>query len=355
MVERLDEFSRLSERYFVLSEADSKRDRDLRNKAEGFYNDLISYLKRDKKTLYPLGYFLDSSKFWADPDAKDLFIALMGKNKNVGASISGSRYDHASYGACMQLNIFDNKNKDGVTGEKLAELINKGVVVHEFIHFMDKGTGKQLSAVSGGHGADYYNASAEWQAYWQQGAQATEEILTRYINDNPFWPSIFVHSITTLEKFYSSVIANWHSGFIENMNDETKRKFDKRMAALWEDWKDRLKKIVSVSDDILGAVMDGFEAAKDSLKQPTRTPKGKIRSNPKSEKLNAYLITDEIISRLGKYKRDADREKIALDIAGTLSPNTSFNWDSKGTKEVFIARRIADPILRSALGLRDGY
>lgn len=374
-----------------LTEADAKRDRDLRNKAVGFYNDLIKYLKKNKdrmfgkeKDLKPIAdqwradnpgqdmpfevamslsnkshedMVVHARKFWADPDAKKLSVGFYVVDRNRAGSMAGNKFNGYISGdnAYMRLNIIP-KGVGEMSGSALVGAIPKETVIHEFMHFMDKGSNRmskkyKIPKLDDKDKSDYYNEPTEWQAFYQQGAEAAERELERAASS--FWTGGYREEwTTTYRQFRKNILGHWRQDWLNGLNDKYRRKFEKRVAGMWGDWEKWMKQAANTSDDVMAAVEHGFKDSEKDFVPPGRTPNGRARHNKKREAANAKLIVDSIANRLGKYKKYMDRAEVESLLADTYHPDSMFNWNGEYLRHYTIAVKIAEPIIRRATGRR---
>lgn len=112
--------------------------------------------------------------------------------------------------------------------------INRMVLVHEFIHYLDwhRYKNNQYSPAKNPSYKDnrfgYYNNPAEFNAYFEQ---ASEYILNVYVDD-PVLSQIFVR-FGTFEKFKKWALEIFDPDFYNSLNSVYMRKFDKRLYQLY--------------------------------------------------------------------------------------------------------------------------
>jgi len=216
-----------------LEEATYWRDKIARQTAENFYDDLHTFLDVDEKMLrrrlLPAqnGKFTVMARAFSDEVPPNLIIVFTAPNGRFKGGMGNMGAMSALILACLHA-------PDDLTC--LATRVQKDVVVHEMIHFLDPGRGAGKSsarAMDAGGTNDYFNTSSEWNAYWQEGAAQFERMLR---NKTAKIPNVFdvFFGDGSLKAIQDHVGKFWDVDFLDAMDATTRRKFDKRLAALWD-------------------------------------------------------------------------------------------------------------------------
>jgi hypothetical protein len=218
----------LIERIEQMCEATYSVDAEYRKKAIVFIEKLSSLIEKSPSLLIKNGdgFYVHASVFWDEPYAKNLYVFFApkgAKGSNVKAGIGKMRGSDVLFLPLM------SKAGD-MDGLATRVSFHSSVIVHELTHLMDKGyeRGKSVDPVIG---KSYYNHPSEWNAFWSEGAYNVERMVS-VNSERPrsFWEKIIG---VTFDGFYSKRGMYWDKGFLEGMNKETKRKFDKRIYQLW--------------------------------------------------------------------------------------------------------------------------
>lgn len=223
-----------------LREATYGRDRVARKIATDFYEALVKFLKtRSDELAYRSsdgGFGVHAMEFWRHPKARNLGVIFT-------PSTGGQRMGGMGVAGGLKVVVFPIMLKPGDKSH-LATRLNKDVVIHEMIHFLDPGMGKGASSAKrydSGEEAGYYNSPAEWNAYWQEGAAKFERAFGWHAND-PALHGMMIKKFFgdgSLKQAREKAEHFWDQGFLDSMNVQTRRKFDKRFAQLWKAAKSR--------------------------------------------------------------------------------------------------------------------
>jgi hypothetical protein len=222
-----------------LAEATYARDRAVRDQAQRFYDDLVRYLDVPEdvqaKRLIVGGDGSVAIMMRAFTDAGTNGVVVLGPG---GTSRRGGVGRWRSMDALV---LYVLKGPGDLTGLVSRVASAKNTIIHEVVHLLDPG---RRAGVGGAHALDrggeaaYYNEPSEWNAYWQEGAAALERMLHQatapglspkaaaQMRDWFFGDGSLKALLARVERF-------WDVGFLDAMDAETRRRFDKRLAALW--------------------------------------------------------------------------------------------------------------------------
>ena len=236
-----------------LVEATYERDRAVRRTAIMFYSFLRKFLKgrSDELDYDPeKGTFaVMASRFWDDHRARNLAVLFTSNQSSAkGWKMQGG----IGTAGNLKVLVFPILLAPG-DKRHLATRLNRDLVVHEVVHYLDPGTFKQRKSSSykaiGGKvpnmsKSGYYNDPGEWNAYWQEGATKAEQLIRTDVFKGP-GPhgasqkkamNIF-YGDGSLKQFRARVDKFWSKDFLQSMSPKTRRKFDKRLAQLWTAFK----------------------------------------------------------------------------------------------------------------------
>jgi len=231
-----------------LSEATYQRDVKVRKTAEEFYKALVKFLRNRSDELVPRktegGYSVHAMEFWKHPKARNFgVIFIPQKEKLHGFEMAGGLGKAGNIDVLLfpiMMGPYDKRH--------LVTRLDRNFVVHEMIHFLDPAYGK-TGDIRRYHRGDktldtkkYYNEPGEWNAFWQEGAAKAERFLRtnllkvqerhrKKMRETYFGDGSLKAVRDRVKKF-------WDANFLENMSKKTARKFDKRLARLWKQWKD---------------------------------------------------------------------------------------------------------------------
>jgi hypothetical protein len=220
-----------------LVEATYARDADVRAQGERFYADLRAYLTADPAALArrlgdpaPDGAWMLRARAFTDVGPTALWVMLAPGDGVHGGGVGTYRGDPVL--------VLRSLKAPGDLAH-VATRLNRDVVVHEVAHLLDPGRGATGSAARADRGdvAGYYRTPGEWNAYWQEGAANAERLLRGEAGRNPRVRA-FLFGDGTLRGLAQRVDKLWDKGFLQAMDAPTRRRFDKRLAALWQQWKD---------------------------------------------------------------------------------------------------------------------
>jgi hypothetical protein len=220
-------------------EATYARDASVREQAERFYKDLYDYLNVEKDVLERRltpgknGVFSVMARAFTDVGPANLIVVF-------ATSVGGRKGGTGKLGH-MDAMVINALLAPGDLAH-LQSRVQKNVVVHEMVHILDPGRRKgQMSAkaVERGDVAGYYNEPGEWNAYWQEGASQLERMLRTLTNNAGLDPDSrskaldFMFGDGSLRSLQGKVERFWDVDFLDAMDAKVRRKFDKRLAALW--------------------------------------------------------------------------------------------------------------------------
>lgn len=219
-----------------LEEANIERDRKARKVALDFYNSLREYLEKHPDQLVKLkdgSFRVYPVDFWRNPKAPYISVLLTPESK-------GQRGGMGKVGNLdvMVLNVLKGPGDLSYVSTRL----DKNTVVHEMIHFLDPGSGKGRGP-DPTNANDYYNNPSEWNAFWQEGAERVEAIISgiRRIGEHNSGAArrgiVNTFGDGSFKNFPSSLDSFWDKEFLGHMNQKTKKKFDKRLYQLFTELK----------------------------------------------------------------------------------------------------------------------
>jgi hypothetical protein len=221
-----------------LEEAKYWTDKIARQRAENFYDDLHAFLDVDEKILrrrlLPAqnGKFTVMAKAFCGDAPSNLVVVFTAPNGKFKGGVG-------KMGAMDALVLAFLLKPDDLT--YLATRVQKDVVVHEMIHVLDpgrrEGNGSARALDAGGRDS-YFNSPSEWNAFWQEGAAQLERMLRNKMMQNPDVFDTFFGD-GSLRAMQGRAGKFWDDEFLDAMNAKTRRKFDKRLAALWSELRDQ--------------------------------------------------------------------------------------------------------------------
>jgi len=224
-----------------LIEAQFKRDKESRDRAERFFDDLSRWISVPVETLerralrYPDAFGFLARDFSKDEAFKDVLVLLAPSKDGSRSGGSTVRAGQGSLRSGKPVLVFYVLIAKGDLSHVDTRL-SKDLVVHEAIHLLDSmrmrsrpvGSAKRRQA---GGDVAYYNSPEEWNAYWQEGARSAESMAEK--TPPKVWDYFFGDG--SLSSFLVKAPSHfWNSEFVDNMTPETRRKFDKRLATFWD-------------------------------------------------------------------------------------------------------------------------
>jgi hypothetical protein len=116
-------------------------------------------------------------------------------------------------------------------------------IVHEYIHYLDRiRSGGKLAGTTTKGKEDYVNSPAEFNAFYQEGANEIEDFI-KIVSDKveKRRPGTLSKYFVNFEVFKKKVINKFHPEFIENLNKKYQRKLDKRLVNLYNSLEDKYR------------------------------------------------------------------------------------------------------------------
>jgi hypothetical protein len=209
----------------------------MRNKASNFYDELISWVKDNKDNLQfdsNGNVYIQANQFTNDKNLSHLHILITPKGVFRGNGI-GKTNDGKDVLVLTNLrNPYDTTYLD--------TRITSKVIIHEISHYLNAGYGKVHNIVTE-HSKEYYNQSAEFDAFWNEGAGELERFIRNFKDTNQH--HIFeriVGNSPDFKYFNSKVKSFWDKTFLNSLTEANKKKFDKRLYRLWDDLKSNIYK-----------------------------------------------------------------------------------------------------------------
>ena len=183
--------------------------------------------------LFPIKYI--------DSRYKDLYLGLGKKSSNVKGGFSKT-----SKGSYVVLNILGDA---GLQTKNLDQWISVGgskVFIHELTHYFDSKKYKnkldpQKKPETEEDYSEYFNSPQEWNAFWQEGVSSIIWLLER--------PELQEHFLKNFNMFEAFVKKQMDEEFLKALNPENKRKLQKRIYNLYQEFLARKpqKKVASGS------------------------------------------------------------------------------------------------------------
>jgi hypothetical protein len=212
-------------------EASEWRDKDYRTAANIFYKKIVKTLRNNKDNLEDIllksprfkGWFLDP-KFFKNEEIDVGFIpstekGALGYTKKTAVILIP-----------VLIGPFDIKHLE----TRIMSATVKQAVIHEYIHFLDKNRtdGKSKSIIDQGI-EEYVNSPAEFNAYYQDGADRISDIMETAGQIEKRKPGTLNKYLKSFNVFKNRFIGKFHETFIKNMNEKYKKKFDSRLYNLY--------------------------------------------------------------------------------------------------------------------------
>lgn len=226
----------------ALIEAKESVDRIYRQEALEYFDVLLDYVKRNEKSIHYRrprhekfgGYLITPQNLRTHRTYPDLFIVLAAQGHMAGI---GSKGDLKYIVVPVLLEPFNTKY--------LASRLRgaKKIFVHEFIHYLDqhryKGQPPESAKMLRTKGWEaYYNSPAEFNAYYQEGANDVLEFL-RIVQQHaePLKPGTvagYISSFPVFEKNFAKK-PYFNEDFLKALNQKYKRKFMRRLVDLYQE------------------------------------------------------------------------------------------------------------------------
>ncbi len=221
-----------------LSEAKYDRDRRIRDIAEDFYDHLYRFLETRSDELVPRrdgGFSVHAMEFWRrNPLARNLGVVFTPSQMALGGQLTGG----IGKAGKADVLVFPIMRGPGDSAH-LDTRLQRSHVVHEMIHLLDPGYSKMSGAARRGQitRKTYFNLPGEWNAFWQEGAAQAERLIRNPVFVRRPEARVQFFGDGSLSAFRKGVEKIWDKAFLENMSAKTARKFDKRLAQLWKQFK----------------------------------------------------------------------------------------------------------------------
>lgn len=213
----------------VVVGAKESRDRNFRKLATGVWQRIRTFL--DKPNFQESPYWFNYSREdgfylglgWISPKYKNLVVVFTPKGFIKGG------FGNMGTKKVIVMAILIGKNDT----KHLATRFNKDLFVHEFIHALDdKRYGGRMSMdgakVLDNQGeAAYYNTSGEFNAYYQEGANAVVRLLTGEHGDKVF-------NLSNFHTFQPQATKLFDKDWVTALNPINRKKFLKRLAGLFD-------------------------------------------------------------------------------------------------------------------------
>jgi hypothetical protein len=209
------------------------RDANVRLLANAFYRDLHHFLDvpeeqlRKRMKVTGDGFSVAARDFNDDYQFENVVVRFM---PNTGRLTGGvGRTPSGRHAVVFSVMIGPGDLR------YLRDRVSFKLVAHEVAHLQDAGLFRAEGSASKadvGNDAGYYNSPGEWNAFWHEGAADVERFSR---NDSMKNPQVKEHFFGdgSLTQFAKKVSLFWDKDFLAEMNATTRRKFDKRLAALW--------------------------------------------------------------------------------------------------------------------------
>jgi len=224
--------------YSILSEASYEKDRWYRFEANKIYNKIMPILKKQFKFRLKHHDIIntESGVSWNvnNVDKKYNVRIFLWINKKEP---TGRGYFSISNPKEPQILLFPWDHKKN----KLTDI--KQTFIHEFIHYLDWLRSKGYSPKGGTakHGMEhpsYFNHPWEFNAYFQDGADAME----RWIKENKLYVRRVWKSYDAFMKLITQENGElyfFNTKFIKNLDDKFKKKFQQRLYQFWVAMKEK--------------------------------------------------------------------------------------------------------------------
>jgi len=248
-------------RYRIVAEAHQTRDKIYRMAAEQAFKSLLKEAKKTSSwkkngtfaTMETSSGVLAFGVLMEDVDVrfKDLVFLIHGSSDVRGVYARNVFPKKGGGSDIIDLNIIPNSLMKSIMSGKIGKSIaipaalldKRQLVMHEMQHYLSinkrQGATDNRQAVKAGS-SEYYNSSEETNAYYQQGADTFEEMIKVAINDVDYARIIKRTISDKFPEFIKNVFNKrtsmriWHGPWLDNLNDDNKRKFIKRVAGLYK-------------------------------------------------------------------------------------------------------------------------
>ncbi len=207
-----------------LIEASYQTDKEFRDIATSAFDKVVDAIKNKRyQTLTDGSFLLDGSEI-----GENLSILLVptSKESSLGANYSGGLGTYKGKPILVLTNVGSDVNT-------MHNKIKKDIFVHEFIHYLDKNRHKDKSYKPNINSVEeYYNNPSEFNAFYQDGIRFIDDMLR-----NPAISGKFKEKFSDFQSFYDWINNGTYFDreFLKNMNEETKKKFQKRLYTVWNE------------------------------------------------------------------------------------------------------------------------
>jgi hypothetical protein len=232
-----------------LEEATYARDAEARAQAVGFAKRLEAFFRSSARTggagdpviVQDYGDSLAVEAEAVMPGLKHLFVRLIqeGRVKDVRGAASEMWKGKYMLWVAVLPEGFSYPEDAAKVADAVRE--NRETLVHEFVHVQDfmRGAPPRAKKIAPGQQKDlkkYFNSPTEWNAFFQQGVLALER-------DLEFMRANFPERYDTYKamgqygsprELLKAADSYWRSDFLERMDAATRRRFEKRVAELWQ-------------------------------------------------------------------------------------------------------------------------
>lgn len=232
-----------------LEEATYARDADFRGQAVTFAKRLEAFFRSADRTgtagdpvqVQEYGESLAVESESVMPGVKHLLVRLVeeGRKKNARAAVAPLWNGKFQMWVALLPSGFSYPEDAKRIADAIGE--NRETFVHEFVHTQDflRGapSGRAKKMKDGGRDlVQYFNSPTEWNAFFQQGAAAVERNLEDLRRNFPEkydeWKG--KGAFASAQDLIQSAYLYWREDFVERMDAQTRRRFEKRVAAFWE-------------------------------------------------------------------------------------------------------------------------
>lgn len=263
-----------------LSEANQVRDKVYRMAAESAFNDIIKQSKKNSSwsnggsfvTMETKNGQLAFAIVMADVDTrfKDLVFMIHGVGDTGGVYMRNVFPTGGGGSDIIDLYIIPTKLMDFLKsgqmekskGVTAALLDRRGTFVHEMQHYLSinkrRGldTNKNINGDNKAGSVGYYNTPEELNAYYQQGADAFEQMIKTAVSDPDYREVIKKRYVSNNFNDFIKTIFNkktnnriWNEEFLNKLTDDNRRKFIKRLAPLHRKLSTQLYSMINELDE----------------------------------------------------------------------------------------------------------
>lgn len=232
--------STINQAYSLIFESTYQKDIEQYQYCGKIVDILRDLLKNKEYDALDDGTFLVKGKY-IDDDLNDLLVLIVPKENartNISFGKDSARLNYA-YGhtskykviVCAYLNSYGDDSY-------IDSRLDRTAFSHELTHYLDDK--RSNGGVQASHGSntlsDYYNSPAEFNAFYSETALFILDIMQKN--------ELVLNSMkkyTTFEAFRNMIIKQFDQEFINNLNESYRRKLDKRLYNLYEEFKKLIK------------------------------------------------------------------------------------------------------------------